>query len=75
MTTAKRIGDPRVKSHAIDDAIDLVGYAISDALKIHEGELSAEFTEADAKQSIAKLLNALTGIQPTAEEIDRSVNY
>ena len=64
-----------MKSLKMDEAIVMVGYAICDARKIYNDELSEEFTEYDAKQSVKKLLRHLTGQEPSEENVDEVVDY
>ena len=61
------------KAMTRSEAIDLVGYAIDDSQRFHNGELTGEFTREDVRQSGRDLLRKLMNSEPPEADIDEAM--
>jgi hypothetical protein len=58
-----------------NDAIDLLGYACSDARRYHQDELTGDFTKQDVRESLKKVLAELMVRQPTDADADAVLEF
>lgn len=75
MTETQTTTETGDKTMDDNDAIDILGYAISDGCRYHRNQLTGEFTIDDVRKTIKTLLAELMVREPTDADADAVLAY